>query len=412
MLGAIGALLLTAGTNAVNEIDSTLRSLAYVYGRPQLKVVALPTMVLIEDPTTVPARMAVFPVKDLALLRLDQTGQLESLIKRISVEPVTPSEVLAETERIMATPPRFRFIATLAGHVLLTVGFGLVLNPTPEALPVYFITGLAVGLIVLLGARIRTLSLVLPVVAAFVSVAIVGLGPSTLTQDDTLRLVAPSLVSLLPGLTLTVAAVELTHGQIIAGSSRLVYGFARLALLAFGVYLGLATFGVETHTASAADRLGPWAPWLGVVLVAFGYSLFSIAPKRSLPWITVALVIAHAGQVLGSLLVGSELSGMVGAIVAVLAVTLLSRVASSPPSSVMLTCSYWVLVPGSMGFIGLSEAASGMAGAGSMIINTLGAILAIAIGMVLGAGISHDTGSLARTLRATVRARANERRHG
>lgn len=43
-----------------------------------------------------------------------------------------------------------------------------------------------------------------------------------------------------------------------------------------------------------------------------------------------------------------------------------------------------------MGFIGISEAAAGTAGASNTILQTFGSLIAIAIGMVVGAGISRD----------------------
>ncbi|MNU04359.1 hypothetical protein D3C72_2487400 [compost metagenome] len=62
----------------------------------------------------------------------------------------------------------------------------------------------------------------------------------------------------------------------------------------------------------------------------------------------------------------------------------------------MLTCAYWLLVPGAMGFIGLSEAASGTAGAAATLLRTFGSLTAIAIGMMLGAGLSKDATAVAR----------------
>src|SRR5690606_22401102 len=118
-------------------------------------------------------------------------------------------------ERIRRTPPRFGPVLTVVGHTLLTDGFGLVLNPALSALPVYLVLGALVGVIVLIANRIATLSLILPVLTAFTVTLLIALFVRPLIDDDTLRLVAPALVSFLPGLTLTVAAVELTSGQVI-----------------------------------------------------------------------------------------------------------------------------------------------------------------------------------------------------
>lgn len=392
MLGALGSALLSA-SQATNDVDATLKLVARAYGRADLHLVTLPTFILLEDPRT--SHTSVFRA-DGPPLRLDQAGAIEHLIHRATNENLDPKVVIDEVTRITGERPRFGFVLSLIGHVLLTLGFGLVMNPTAAALPVYALLGVIIGSIVLLGSKMRTLSLVLPVLAAFIATTLVSLATPSVVDGNVLLLVAPALASLLPGLMLTIAAVELTNGEIIAGASRLVYGIARLGLLAFGVYVGIVATGAKLDSSSSGDRLGSWAPWVGILLVAFGYYLYSVAPKRSLLWIILALAVAYAAQLLGHVLLGTELSGMIGALVAVPVIYLVSHVPAAPPPAVMLTCAYWMLVPGALGFIGLSEAASGTAGATETLFQTIGAVFAIAIGMVIGTGLSRDTSAVTR----------------
>jgi uncharacterized membrane protein YjjP (DUF1212 family) len=75
--------------------------------------------------------------------------------------------------------------------------------------------------------------------------------------DEPLRIIAPPLVSFLPGLTLTIAAIELTNNQVIAGASRLVFGGAQLLLLTFGVFAATTLVG-GLPTASPQPLLGQW----------------------------------------------------------------------------------------------------------------------------------------------------------
>ncbi|MGM7679642.1 threonine/serine ThrE exporter family protein [Microbacterium sp. A94] len=394
MLGMLGRMLL-AGSQPTNEVAASLRSLAGTYGNSELRIITLPTLVLIEDPLTVPANTSVFDA-DQPALRLDQVDAIERLMHRAAETQLAPAAVSEEVAQIIRTPPRFGFWASLSGHVLLTVGFGLVLSPTLPALPIYAALGLLVGLLVLLGSRVRTLALVLPVVAAFIATAIAGLIAPELASQSMLSLVTPAIASMLPGLTLTIATVELTNGQIIAGASRLLYGFATLSLLAFGLYMGIVVTGIATPHTATGDRLGAWAPWVGIVFVAVGYYLYSVAPKGSLIWILFALSVAYAGQLLGHLLLGATLSGLVGALIAVPAIYLASHIPRAPQPAVMLTCAYWMMVPGTLGFIGLTETVVGTAGGGNALLQTIGGIFAIAIGMVIGTGISRDTGAVAR----------------
>lgn len=401
MLGELGAALLAA-SQATSDVEETLDRLARQYDRADLRVFVLPTIVMVEDPRRASSQTSLFAADGTAL-RLDQVDAVERLVRQASQSTPSPQDVVARLSAIRSAPPRFGPVLTVFGYALLTVGFGLVLNPTLTALPVYVLLGVVVGSIVLIGARVATLSLILPVLTAFSVTLLISVLVRPLVHDDVLRLVAPSLVSFLPGLTLTIAAVELTSGQMMAGASRLVSGIARLGLLAFGVYAGISLAGEPPPPTTAPVQLGAWAPWAGIVLVALGYYLYSAAPRRSLLWILYALVVAYSAQLLGDALVGAEMSGLVGALIVIPAVMLAGRLAASPSTAVMLTCAYWLLVPGAMGFIGLSEAASGTSGATDTILRTFGSLTAIAIGMLLGAGLSRDVMAMSRGWRQARR---------
>lgn len=393
MIGEIGATLL-AGAQATNDVQDTLERLALRYDRPELRVFVLPTLVLIEDPPEDRPQASIFPAVSQAL-RLDQADAVDRIVRRAFRDRTDPKAVIAQIAHVRAAPPRFRAPLTVLGYTLLTTGFGLVLNPTLTALPVYVILGLIVGTIVYVGNRTRTMSLLLPAITAFIVTLLISELVRPLVHDDVLRLVAPALVSFLPGLTLTIAAVELTAGQVMAGATRLVYGVARLALLVFGVYAGLSVAGAPPSV-TAPVQLGPWAPWVGILLVSFGYYLYSAAPRRSLLWILYALVVAYSAQLLGDALLGAELSGLVGALIVIPAVQLAAKLRVAPSPAIMLTCAYWLLVPGSIGFIGFSEAATGNAQASGTILRTFASLISIAIGMMLGAALSRDVMAFTR----------------
>ena len=57
--------------------------------------------------------------------------------------------------------------------------------------------------------------------------------------DPGLRAMIAALVVFIPGVALTTAFLELTEGQMVAGSSRLVWGGTQLGLLAFGIVAGV-----------------------------------------------------------------------------------------------------------------------------------------------------------------------------
>ncbi len=169
----------------------------------------------------------------------------------------------------------------------------------------------------------------MPVLAAFLVTLVATQFLAQFVGDDALRVIAPALITFFPGLTLTIAAVELTSNQVIAGSSRLVFGIAQLLLIAFGV-LAATTLTKETLAGTPADTLGWWGPVVGVVVVGVGYMLQQSAPPRSLPWILAALVLAYGVQALVAVTVSPELSGFAAAVVVAPFARLATRVKAAP----------------------------------------------------------------------------------
>ena len=121
-----------------------------------------------------------------------------------------------------------------------------------------------------------------------------------------LEIVIPTLVTFLPGAALTMATVELSTGDILAGSARLVYGLERLLVLAFGIAMGAEIAGFPTPSGGTTSALGAWAPWVGVLVFGVGQFIASSAPRRTLGWLLLVLYVgygvqAFSGRVLGTL---------------------------------------------------------------------------------------------------------------
>ncbi|MFM9917995.1 threonine/serine exporter ThrE family protein [Lacisediminihabitans sp. H27-G8] len=398
MLESLGLVMIETG-QATNDVEETLRAVAKVYSLDDARTVVLPTYVMLQS-TTAGGEVRIESARP-GGGRLDQTGAVETLIGRALRKEVTPAEAMAEVARIRTATPRFGAVAALLGHVILTVGFGMVINPTIQAIWVYAVLGFGVGLLVLLARRFPGLSSTVPVIAAFGVTLVTALLLVHVVGDAPLRIIAPPLVSFLPGLTLTIAAIELTNNQVIAGASRLVFGGAQLLLLTFGVFAATTLVG-GLPTALPEPLLGQWAGLLGVALVAVGFTLFMSAPKGALVWIFLSLAVTYGAQALGAVAFGAGLSGFVGAVVVAPFTRLASHFRTSPPASVMSLACFWLLVPGALGFIGLSGAAQGGAASIQTLMTAGISVLSIALGAIVGISLSRDAGRLARLARRGV----------
>lgn len=398
MLEGLGLAMIETG-GATNDVEDTLREVARVYRLQDLRTVVLPTYVMLQS-TTAGGEVRIESARP-GGGRLDQTGAVETLIGRALRMEVTPAEAMAQVARIRTAKPRFGPFVSLIGHVILTVGFGMVINPTLQAIWIYAGLGFGVGLLVLLSRRFAGLASTVPVIAAFGVTLATTLLLMNMVGDEPLRIIAPPLVSFLPGLTLTIAAIELTNNQVIAGASRLVFGASQLLLLTFGVFAATTLVG-SMPAAAPQPLLGPWAGLLGVALVAVGFTLFMSAPKGALLWIFLSLAVTYGAQALGAVALGAGLSGFIGAVVVAPFTRLASHFRTSPPASVMSLACFWLLVPGALGFIGLSGVAQGGT-AGIQTLATAGiSVLSIALGAIVGISLSRDAGRLARLAKRGV----------
>jgi uncharacterized membrane protein YjjP (DUF1212 family) len=386
MLRALGAALVQAG-RATNETDEILHAIARAYGRPEVRVLVMPTAIIIQlvGETTHTEIDAI----DVRPLRLDQIGAIEKLTNETLSHRLQPEVVLERLAQIRASRPRFNDVVRVIGHVVLTLGFGMALEPTVKALPAYAILGALVGVLIVVGRPGTIIGDAMPIVAAFTVTVLTGTLLAWSVHDDAVRVITPPLVSFLPGLVLTIAAIELTHGQVIAGASRLVYGISRLVTLAFGLVAGIAVVGdIAPHAAS--DQLGWWAPLAGVLLTAIGYTLFSGAPKGALPWFVLVLLLVLTAQRIGSHLLSPELSGFVGALIIIPLTRAIELLPRGPSSAVTMLPALWILVPGALGFIGISEAATDEGSGLESLVNMGLAMFAISLGVLVGSGIVRD----------------------
>ncbi|MHC5796444.1 threonine/serine exporter family protein [Lacisediminihabitans sp. FW035] len=399
MLDAFALALVETG-QATNDVEQTLYAIAKTYDLSDLTAVVLPTFVILQSAS---ARGDVL-IQSAATSgnRLDQTGAVEVLVAQALRKELAPREAVRALQAAMIVKPRFGKGLALLGHIILTVGFGMVINPTAAAIPAYAILGAGVGGLVLLSRRFAGLVSAVPVVAAFAVTIVTALWLGHLVGDTPLRIIAPPLVSFLPGMTLTIAAIELSSNQVISGASRLVFGVGQLLLLTFGVFAAATVVG-GLHSGGHQPALGWWAGLVGVALVALGFTLFMSAPKGAFLWLVLALAVCYGAQALGVLALGAALSGFVGALVVAPFARFATRFRTAPPASVMSLACFWLLVPGALGFIGLSGVSEGQSNALHSLTSAGISVLAVALGAIVGISVSRDAGRLGRLAGKTFR---------
>jgi len=388
LLRRLGVALIGA-VETTGRVQLLLEELAHRYSADGVHFIVLPTAVFVRVQAADGGSAVDLLDATVDTLRLDQIADLYRLIDRIKRDAPPPAQATADLDRILHSPPPTAVWLMLLGNVVLTVGLGLMLNPSPRSLIGYVVIGLAVQLLIMLAYRIRLLALALPVAAA-ATVTLLAFGlPWALSGSNPTELLIPGVAGLLPGAMLTNGTIELATGSMIAGASRYVYGINVLFLLAFGILIGLQILGpgaLANHVVHY-PKLGWWAPLIGVLLIGLGYSWRSSAPPNSVPWLLLVLYATYAAQTLGSLRTG-PLGAFLGGLVAVPAAYLVQRSAKAPPTQVLFLPAFWMLVPGGIGLTGVSDLITRSDPNGLHIITTtLLTIMSIALGVMVGSGL-------------------------
>ncbi|WP_426573102.1 threonine/serine ThrE exporter family protein [Aquihabitans sp. McL0605] len=381
----VAAALNTSGLT-VDDVQRRVERIARAYGTTSIRVSAFPTFVMIALSDGEPTTLEVTPM-GADSHRLDQIVALERLCARAERGEVDIPRALAQLAEIEDQPPRFGTMVSIIGYAVLSAGLCLVLRPSRHEVTAAAVLGLLVGALQPLVRPRPPLRVLLPVLAAFLVAAVSGFATRAGLIDTGIRPIVASLIVFLPGATLTAAVLELGSGQLVSGASRLVSGIMSLALLAFGILAGTEVAGVSTTQAlsGSSHLLGPWAPWLGVGLFALGVALTNSAPKGAMTGLLIVLYAAWAAQLSGNALWGSHMGAFTGAVVLVLAASLLARLPTMVPRQASFLPGFWLLVPGALGLIGLTSWATSDGTSPSADLRlTAGSIFAVAVGVLVG----------------------------
>jgi uncharacterized membrane protein YjjP (DUF1212 family) len=388
-----GVALCLAG-EAASRIPDDMEALAAAYGYDDVEFLVVPTGIFVrvvgEKEVTVDFMNADGPP-----LRLDQIDSLYKLMASVKANPIPPAEAIERLERIVESEPRFNFAMRVLGHTVLTVGLGLLVVRDERALASLAVLGFMVGVLRMVAERVRVLSLALPVAAAMLVTALAYRFAPDLGLDAS-ALIIPPLVAFLPGTALTLGAQEIATRSMISGASRVVSGIYMLLLLSFGIYAGWRIADTPQPQVDPTE-LGWWGPLLGVVLFGIGMYVNSSAPRGSLLWLLVMLLVTFGAQQFGGYLGGPQFSAFTGGLVVVPIATIVQKL-KGPPAQVAILPAFWLLVPGALGLAGVNGLVS-LGPDSQGLNNAFLTVIAVALGVLVGSSLTATATSRSRIVK-------------
>jgi uncharacterized membrane protein YjjB (DUF3815 family) len=302
---------------------------------------------------------------------------------------VSPADGVIAITRIGTAPPPY-------GPILTTLAYGVVSGAATEFLggggrevAIAAVLGLGVGIFALLASgRPRVGRVFEPVAAFLVSAGALGLA-KTGGPVSVLIATLGGLIVLLPGLTLTVAMSELATRNLASGTARISGAFLTFLAIAFGVALGNRVGGAAFGAAPAATsaQLPEWLALVAVVAAGLGFVVVLRADRRDAAWIVAIGSLGVLGGRAGAATLGVELGTFAGALSVGLASSAYAWL-SHRPAAVVSVPGILLLVPGSVGFRGLTslmerQAVTGIETIFSMILTAMALVAGLLIAAVI-----------------------------
>lgn len=363
------------------QAEELIEDVSDAYGA-DAEVAVLPTMVMAEDRRG--NTVALQKIK--THYRFDQIAMVQGVVNKARTTTMAAPAATAELRAIPDTAPLFPFWLRVIGYALAAVGYAMCIRLSFVAIVFALVLGALVGIALIATSGSAQVSALMPILATFCCALAVSFGATQLGVPVPVRLATVPVLMLLPGAALTAAVIELVSGNMIAGSSRLIYAVMILIAMAFSFTFAVQVAGVGgKHLADFTAQLTPvWVEWAGIAVFAVGLMLYFCMPLRF--WIPtmVILFFAYSIESLAEYVVSAPLAAGLATAVAVIASWAYNHQNAGGPVSMMIYLpTFWLLVPGAGGFVaitGVMDQNKGLASLGS---STALTILSMAIGTMV-----------------------------
>lgn len=319
---------------------------------------------------------------------LGKLARLDAVSRDVEQGRLSVLEGSARVDAIMALPPISRPSVRILGYGVASAAVCRILTGGLNEVIVAGGAGLLTGVISLASKKLPHGTHVFELVAAFA----VSLVVNCVAAMSDVRLSVPTatlggVIALLPGLTVTVAMIELARRHLAAGTARLSGAFLVFVAIAFGVAVGgeVAQALVGKVRSLSPRPLPSWTLTVALAVAPLAFGVLMRARLRDFPWLWLSSAIGYTTVRFAALSFAPAVAASVGALVVGILANLYDR-RGYGPASVLMVPGVLLLVPGSIGYRSLTSLLDqnvlvGVTAGFNMILTAV----AIAVGLVVAA---------------------------
>ncbi|MCG3163243.1 MAG: hypothetical protein JMDDDDMK_04628 [Acidobacteria bacterium] len=284
--------------------------------------------------------------------KIADLDEVTTEVLRGSLDPAKGSEMI---EQILSAPHRYGRALTIIAFGLASAAASRFLGGGLKEIAVSALIGLITGLLSLLAGKYQSLGKVFEFIVAFTASALAesltfAIGPYAVSNA-----MLAGLIVLMPGLTLTIALIELSTKNLSSGTARLSGAFVVFLGIGFGVAVGgaIPDLLIGAPRAARATPLPEWTEMIALVTMPIALTVLLRAHLRDAIWIITAGALAVGGGHVGVKFFGPEVGVFLGALTVGVASNWYARLLDRP-ATITQVPGILLLVPGSVGFRGLA----------------------------------------------------------
>jgi uncharacterized membrane protein YjjP (DUF1212 family) len=290
---------------------------------------------------------------DVNLARLCSADEIADQVADGSLEPRRGMEQLQALGRPLSRPA---LGATVVGYGLAAGSIAVLFHTSWQDAVVAGVIGVLIGGIVVAGYGRPRLSVAGDAIAALVATFIATMVSAWLVPLALKLVVLSALIVLVPGMSLTTAVRELTSQHLASGVARFAGAAATILKLTFGTIAAAQICAVlgMVPAAHSLPSLPPWTQWPALVVAAIAFAMLFQAARRDYPLVLSAVVVAYLVTYWSGNALGAPFGVFVGGLVLSAGSNLYARMLHRP-GALIREPGILLLVPGSVGFRGVSD---------------------------------------------------------